>query len=83
MGHFEKGKYVEEFDIIEQLFGFKIGGKYEDPHTKSINQIVEHINTQIAPAFRELATNVNELNERLKLLERQHSLELSQNLMGV
>lgn len=42
---------------------------YEDPHTKAIKLILEHINTRIAPAFKELADNVNELNKRLNELE--------------
>jgi hypothetical protein len=46
MGHFENGRYVEEPTMIDQLFGFKLDKSYEDPHTKAIKLILEHINTQ-------------------------------------
>jgi len=83
MGHFEKGRYVEELDMIEQLFGFKVGEKYEDPHTKTITKILEHINTRIAPSFKELAGNVNELNGNVnELNKRLNKLEGKNELIG-
>lgn len=52
------------------IMGHFENGRYvEDPHTKAIKLILEHINTRIAPAFKELADNVNELNKRLNELE--------------
>lgn len=66
MGHFETGRWVDEPDMIEQLFGIKRGEKHEDPHTKAIKLIVEHINGSIAPCIQKLEDRIIQLEQKQK-----------------